>query len=240
MLSACTLTVRPSGTSAPLGCTYSYFVFRTASAYRCFCLAGCRRPSHGTSHVGATLPDPPDVRPTGQGDWSEAAADEDRLVRTDTPSQRIVLTRDSFVSVYEAMAMPELGADHITVGLPILTDLASYKALPVHEKGNWKKALKDFPGIAEPHFQWKDWNPPRSEERGKRMVEIAKCDPLSKVMQKDQKLASTDVDYLEGDVLDKLNEEDEVTRLRLAEGLKRFSLMEAESKKFIEELQAKL
>lgn len=163
----------------------------------------------------------------------------DRLAE-ETGKKQPQMKTASFVSVYEVMAMPELGADHITVGLPVLTDLASYKALPAHEKGNWKKALKDFPGITEPHFQWKDWNPPRPEERGKRMEEIAKCDPLSKVMQKDQKLASTDVDYLEDGVLDKLNEEDEVTRLRLAEGLKRFSLMEAESKKYIEELQAKL
>jgi transaldolase len=72
------------------------------------------------------------------------------------------------------------------------------------------------------------------------MNEIAKSDPLSKVMTKDQKLASTDVDYLKGDVLDKLNEEDEVTRLRLAEALKRFSLMEDESQKFIEELQQRV
>jgi transaldolase len=138
------------------------------------------------------------------------------------------------------MAMPELGADHVTLGMPILSDLASYSALPAHKKGTWKKSVKDFDGIDEPHFIWSNWDPPKSAEKGKRMNEIAKSDPLSKVMTNDQKLASTDVDYLEGDVLDKLNEEDEVTRLRLAEALKRFSLMEDESQKFIEELQQRV
>lgn len=136
--------------------------------------------------------------------------------------------------------MPELGADHVTLGMPILTDLMSYDALPAHAKGNWKKAVKELPGITEPNFMWKKWDPPRPEDKGKRMNEIAKSDPLSKTMTKGWKLASTDVDYLEGDALDNLNDEDEVTKLRLAEGLKRFALMEAESKKFIEELQQKL
>lgn len=136
--------------------------------------------------------------------------------------------------------MPELGADHVTLGLPVLSDLASYASLPKHSVGNWKKALKEIEGIDEPHFMWQKWDPPRPEDRGKRMNEIAKSDPLSKVMKKDQQLASTEVDYLEGGVLDKMNEEDEVTRLRLAEGLKRFGLMEEESRKFIEDLQKKL
>jgi transaldolase len=124
--------------------------------------------------------------------------------------------------------------------MPVLTDLMSYSSLPSHTKGNWKKAVKEFPGIDEPHFMWQKWDPPRPEDKGKRMKEIAKSDPLSKTFTKDWEIASTDINYLEGDVLDKMNTEDEVTKLRLAEGLRRFALMEAESKKFIEDLQQKL
>ncbi|ORY25073.1 putative transaldolase [Naematelia encephala] len=142
----------------------------------------------------------------------------------------------SFVSVREVLAMPELGADHVTLGRPILEDLMLHSQLPAHQKGFWKVPVRDQ--IDKPHFIWESWKAPPTE--ASRMKEIAKSDPLSKVMTKDWKLASTEIDYTADGVLDKYNEEDEVTRLRLALALQRFSLMEEESRKEIERLQAEL
>lgn len=66
---------------------------------------------------------------------------------------------------------------------------------------------------------------------------MAKADPLSALMEKDWKMASTDVDYLEDGVLDKYNEEDEVTKVRLRDALELFKGGEEESRVEIERLQ---
>lgn len=150
------------------------------------------------------------------------------------------LTRIRFVSVQEVLAMPELGADHITIGIPLLTDLSQYDALPTHQKGQWKKPLRDIPGINEPHFIWANWNPARPDSEERRAKVLADADPAGESMSKDAELASDSVDYLQEGVLDEINQKDEVSRLRLAEGLRRFGLMEEESKKFIQGLQASL
>jgi hypothetical protein len=136
------------------------------------------------------------------------------------------------------MAMPELGADNITVGLPLLTDLASYEALPAHQKGRWKQALSDVPGINDPHFVWQDWTAKRPDAEARRAAVLAKANPMDEVMTKDARFTNPDTNYLEGSVLDDVNEKDEVTRLRLKEGLRRFGLMEDASRKLIEDLQA--
>jgi transaldolase len=49
---------------------------------------------------------------------------------------------------------------------------------------------------------------------------------------------SLDIDYLADGVVDRLNNEDELTRAQLEEGLKRFTVWENESRKEIERLQA--
>jgi hypothetical protein len=61
---------------------------------------------------------------------------------------------------------------------------------------------------------------------------------MDEVMTKDARFTNPDTNYLEGSVLDDVNEKDEVTRLRLKEGLRRFGLMEDASRKLIEDLQA--
>ena len=137
--------------------------------------------------------------------------------------------------------MPELGADHVTVGIPILTDLKSYHALPAHHKGHHHTAFRDLPGIGEPHFMWEDWTPPQPNGAAKTRVKaFANSDPLSEAMCKDKRAASVDVDYLAEGELDRYNEEDEVTRLWLAAALKMFSAKEDESQALIQGLQKEL
>ena len=132
--------------------------------------------------------------------------------------------------------MKELGADQVTILIGSLTDLLENAQLPVYSKGNeWQKRYKDINNT--PNTQWADWNAPEPKASYKRMQELSHVDPLSKVMQKDLKLADPNADYLADGVLDKMNEEDEVTRLRLKDALVLFDGAENESKVEIERLQ---
>ncbi|ORX33818.1 putative transaldolase [Kockovaella imperatae] len=143
----------------------------------------------------------------------------------------------SCVTARECMAMKELGADQLTILIGSLTDLLTFDRLPVFVKGNeWQKRYKDI--INKPNIQWANWQAPEPTVSKKRMAELSHVDPLSKVMSKDLKLADPDVDYLADGVLDKMNEEDEVTRLRLKDALVLFDGAENDSKKEIQRLQA--
>ena len=133
--------------------------------------------------------------------------------------------------------MKELGADQLTILIGSLTDLAESDALPVYAKGNeWQTRYKDIKN--SPNIQWANWEAPEPQSSRKRMAALSNVDPASKVMQKDFKLADPDADYLADGVLDKMNEEDEVTRLRLKDALVLFDGAENDSKKEIQRLQA--
>ena len=133
--------------------------------------------------------------------------------------------------------MIELGADHVTLGKPTLEDLL-YPQVPSNAKGSFRIPVSEQ--LAKPNFIWKDWNPTVSGQAHKRMEEIANSDPVSGIMAKDFKLASTDIDYVDERTLDKYIEGDEVTKLGLAEGIRRFALSEDSSREFITKLQKEL
>lgn len=136
---------------------------------------------------------------------------------------------DSLASPREVMMMAALGADHITIGRPLLDDLAEHNQLPAYQKGNWKVRVGDQ--VGKPGFAWEDWNPPLPNELKERIAKVVKNTEAAKI-------DSLDIDYLADGVVDKLNDEDDLTRAKLAEGLKRFTVWEKESRKEIERLQA--
>jgi transaldolase len=59
-------------------------------------------------------------------------------------------------------------------------------------------------------------------------------------MNKDWKMASTDIDYLEGKTLDEYNEKDEITKIRLRDALEVFTSAEYETRDEIERLKKEL
>ncbi|WVQ77665.1 hypothetical protein IAR50_007354 [Cryptococcus sp. DSM 104548] len=157
----------------------------------------------------------------------------DRLYK-ETGQVQPLIKSASFITAREAMAMVELGADHATILSGCMADLLSTSRLPVYTKGGeWQVRLS----ADSPNTEWANWTPPEPAASKKRMAEMAKADPLGGLMQKDWKMASTDVDYLADGVLDKYNEEDEVTRTRLRDALVLFQGGEKESKEEIERLQ---
>jgi transaldolase len=127
------------------------------------------------------------------------------------------------------MMMAALGADHITIGRPLLDDLAEHNQLPAYQKGNWKVRVGDQ--VGKPGFAWEDWNPPLPNELKENIAKVVKNTEAAKI-------DNLDIDYLADGVVDKLNDEDDFTRAKLAEGLKRFTVWEKESRKEIERLQA--
>lgn len=134
------------------------------------------------------------------------------------------------------MALPELGADHATILVGCMEDLCSTSRLPEYRKGGeWQVRIRSE--LDKPNVKWATWSAPEPSVSKKRMAEMAKADPLSALMEKDWKMASTDVDYLEDGVLDKYNEEDEVTKVRLRDALELFKGGEEESRVEIERLQ---
>jgi transaldolase len=59
-------------------------------------------------------------------------------------------------------------------------------------------------------------------------------------MNKDWKMASTEINYLEGKTLDEYNEKDEVTKIRLRDALEVFTAAETETREEIERLKKEL
>ncbi|OCF36384.1 transaldolase [Kwoniella heveanensis BCC8398] len=159
----------------------------------------------------------------------------DRLAKETGKTQPLIKAA-SCVTAREAMAMLELGADSNTILADQMDDLCSATKLPVYKKGG-EHQVRYRSLLDQPSAAWAPWASKEPAERKKRMEEIAKADPLSKVMSKDWKIASTDVDYLAPGVLDKYNEEDEVTRLRLKDALDLFYNGEEHSRQTIEKLQ---
>ncbi|WVQ78620.1 hypothetical protein IAT38_000706 [Cryptococcus sp. DSM 104549] len=160
----------------------------------------------------------------------------DRLAK-ETGKVQPLIKSASFITAREAMAMVELGAEHATILSGCMEDLVSTDRLPVYRKGGeWQVRIRSE--LDKPDLKWAAWSAPEPTASKARMGEMAKADPLSKLMEKDWKMASTDVDYLADGVLDKYNEEDEVTRTRLNDALVLFQGGEKESKEEIERLQA--
>ncbi|OXC65858.1 hypothetical protein AYX13_05235 [Cryptococcus neoformans] len=159
----------------------------------------------------------------------------DRLAK-ETGKVQPLIKGASFITAREAMALPELGADHATILVGCMEDLCSTSRLPEYRKGGeWQVRIRSE--LDKPNVKWATWSAPEPSVSKKRMAEMAKADPLSALMEKDWKMASTDVDYLEDGVLDKYNEEDEVTKVRLRDALELFKGGEEESRVEIERLQ---
>lgn len=129
------------------------------------------------------------------------------------------------------MTAAALGADHVTIGRPLLEDLAFSYQLPKYQKGLWKVPISEQAKV--PGVLWETWNPPIPKETSQRITKLlAAID--------DSQIHSLDEDYLADGVLDKYNETDGMTRSKLEEGLKRFAHWENETRKFIEEIQARI
>ncbi|KAK8869560.1 hypothetical protein IAR55_000127 [Kwoniella newhampshirensis] len=159
----------------------------------------------------------------------------DRLAK-ETGKTQPLIKGASFITAREAMACPELGAEHATILSGLMEDLISTSRLPTYRKGGeWQVRVRSE--LDKPNVKWANWTPSDPTVSKTRMAELSEADPLSKVMEKDWKMASTDIDYLADGVLDKYNEEDEVTRLRLKDALELFIGGENESKAEIERLQ---
>lgn len=142
----------------------------------------------------------------------------------------------SFCVPADALACADLGADHATIGIPILTDLKDFSTVPEYRPGMWHVP---FSKQAEDKTRtWGPWKPSKPSDA--RMQALIESDPLSSAPAGEWKVASTDVDYTADGVVDKLNTEDEATRRRLEAALERFTVAENLSKKFIEDLQASL
>ena len=133
--------------------------------------------------------------------------------------------------------MVELGADHVTLGEPTLSDLL-HTQCPAHKAGQFKIPISDQ--MNQPEFIWEDWKPTVPEESKRRMAEIAKSDPVSGLMSKDFKIADPSLDYVDGNALEDAIKADEVARTGLEEGLHRFRLMEEASRDEILRLQKEL
>lgn len=129
------------------------------------------------------------------------------------------------------MTAVALGADHITIGRNLLEDLSFSDQLPKYEKGQWKIPVSQQ--AKRPGFSWEKWNPPVSTETAERIAKL-----LSQA--NGSQPHSLEEDYLADGVLDKYNQDDEMTRNKLEEGLTRFDFWEMETKKFIEEMAAQL
>lgn len=124
------------------------------------------------------------------------------------------------------MMMVELGAEHVTIGRPLLDDLSQFSQLPRHQKGNWKVRIGDQSSRAG--FAWEDWKAPSPNVMKGRIDELLKAakEPLD-----------LDRDYTAPGVVDAMNDEDSMTSSQIKEGLKRFSVWEDESRKEILRLQ---
>lgn len=140
----------------------------------------------------------------------------------------------SFVTPAEVLAAVDMGADHITVGIPVLTDLMEYSTLPEYQPGMWKVPFKLQ--AENQAREWRAWEPRSVSDP--EMQALLKSDPLSDIPKDQWKVANFDTDYTVGDVLDKANDADPATEYRLKFAIKRFADMEAQSKKFLEGLMA--
>ncbi|KAH8896622.1 putative transaldolase [Thozetella sp. PMI_491] len=152
------------------------------------------------------------------------------ILKERTGKEQPQMKTASYASPREVMTAAALGADHVTIGRPLLEDLAFSDKMPKYQKGFWKVPVSEQAkgaGIA-----WEDWTPPVPNETADRIAKVLAQTDASQ-------LHSLDEDYLADGVVDRYNNEDEMTRTKLEEGLKRFSFWENETKKHIEEVQAK-
>ncbi|WVQ69764.1 hypothetical protein V866_008021 [Kwoniella sp. B9012] len=160
----------------------------------------------------------------------------DRLAKETGKTQPLIKAA-SCVTARECMAMLELGADSNTILADQMEDLCSTSKLPKYKKGA-EHQVRFKNQLNNTEIYWEAWNKVEPAASKDRLKELATKDPLSKVMQKDWKIASTDINYLEDGVLDKYNKEDEITAIRLKDALELFYNGEENSRKEIERLQA--
>jgi transaldolase len=142
------------------------------------------------------------------------------------------------ITARETLAMKELGADHVTILAGPLEDMLNATQLPPPTKGQqWQKRLSE---LGKPNLTWAKWDVPEPTASEERMKKLVSSDPLDKTMNKDWKMASTEINYLEGKTLDEYNEKDEVTKIRLRDALEVFTAAETETREEIERLKKEL
>jgi hypothetical protein len=132
--------------------------------------------------------------------------------------------------------MYDLGADHVTLNKGALSDLLVSGEVPNYRKGEWKVPVSEQ--MALPGFKWETWDVIPIEAVREARIELVKVDPLTKRNTENWLAEATEIDYLQPGVLDKINEEDPVTKSRLEFSLGFFATQEAKSRAFIEEKMA--
>jgi len=133
------------------------------------------------------------------------------------------------------MAQLELGCDNVTVLPGTLADLVACSEVPDFASGEW--ARRWATQLDQKDLKWSPWEPsPKDKEQ--RLEKLKNTDPLIGAKEGELELASTETDWLEGDVLDKYCESDKATKFRLGDALSVFKLAEDKLKEFVVALQA--
>ena len=148
----------------------------------------------------------------------------DRLAKEGKPQPQMKTA--SFCAPADALACVSLGADHLTIGKAVLTDLDQFSTLPEYRKGMW-----GVPFAKQNDRPWNTWVPRKYSDPD--IQALLSHDPLSA----DGQVPSADVDYLAPGVVDSLNDADPATRERLKFALDMFTSMEEKSRVFIQGLQ---
>lgn len=131
----------------------------------------------------------------------------------------------SFCAPADVLACAELGADHVTVGIPQLTDIMEFSTLPEYRPGMWGVPLSVQ--AKDEGRAWRPWTP------------RAVSDPAIQALRDREGPAATfETDFTAGSALDDANDADPATKERLAFALQMFAEMEAQSRKFLEGLMA--
>lgn len=185
--------------------------------------------AHAEAGVWPDVADPATQAPMAARHVQIRAAYDERAAQGHKVPQ---MKTASFCVAPDVLAAAELGADHVTVGIPVLTDLMEYSTMPEYRPGMWKVPFKVQ--AEDQEREWVAWQPRSVSDP--EIQALRKSDPLAK--SPECKVATFDTDYTVGDVLDKANDEDPATQFRLQFAIKRFADMEAQSKKFLDGLMA--
>lgn len=124
----------------------------------------------------------------------------------------------------EVFAQVKLGADHVTVMPPSISDLLAHTELPAYRKGERDHRISSSADL-----------PPQTSTT----EEISSDDPL-KFIPDDGTVEWPYPDYLNSNTLDKAIEADPIAKGRLANALKFFEDAEDKVIEFIDEIRATL
>jgi transaldolase len=144
----------------------------------------------------------------------------------------------SFCVPADVLACASLGADHVTVSIPVLNDLNAFSTLPDYRSGMWQVPFTEQARSDDGSRVWHTWVPRKWADP--EIQALLAHDPLSAVPKEEWKLPNPHGNYLAPGVVDALNEADPATRDRLKFALAMFTGMEEQSRVFLEGRQAKL